>query len=149
MIEVREVRASHYLDEIKDLAAANWAETGFWFDLDLRPEVFDAMQDTGCWFALAAFEGERIVGYVTAAVVPHHFNPAITLCATDALFVAPDKRHGRTTLLLRDAAEAEAERRGAQEIMWHTRAGTPFAAMLLRRGYVEDDVVVSRRLGNG
>ena len=87
-----------------------------------------------------------MVGYAVITVVPHPHNPAVIVAANDALFVAPDYRHGITSGRLILAAEAEAKRRGARKIVWHARAGTPLATMLQTHGYTPIDVCVGKDL---
>lgn len=146
MIEIREVRAAEVLEQIAELTKSNWDETGFEFELNLKPEVFDSLQATGLWFALCAFHDGVIVGYSTASVVPHHLNTSHVVCASDALFVDPKFRGGLLPARLIKATEDLARSKGAVEICWHTRAGTGLAKVLERRGYIPADVVVSRRL---
>lgn len=149
MVTVEAVRISDHAESARALFAANWDETGFDFPLDLDVGRYQALQDAGVLFALAAFEDGEIIGYSTAAVTPHAFNPAITFCASDALFVRRDKRCGSAAARLIKATEREASRRGARRMLWHTRAGTPLAETFRRRGYLPADVVVMKELDHG
>lgn len=140
------VRIADYADCVRELFAANWAETGF--DFELAPDIgqYQALQDAGALFALAAWRGADIVGYSSAFVQPHLFNPAVVCCASDALFVHPALRAGTLGARLMMSTEAEARRRGASRMLWHTRAGTPLAKTLLRRGYQPADVIVMKEI---
>jgi len=148
---VRPVAIADYWDEALPLMHANWAETGFDFPFAPSRERYVRQQAAGFMFAIGAFapEGiaERLVGYSTAIVVAHPFNPdAVHYCCTDALFVQPEHRGSILAGRLLLATEREAKQRGATWISWHTRAGTPFAAMLERHGYAPGDVVVFKEL---
>lgn len=128
-----------------DLMQRNWDETGF--DFELRPDFdrYAQLQAAGLTFALAARAEGEIVGYCSVTMVSHPFNPAVICAANDTLFVAPEHR-GLTAGRLIKAAEDEARRRGAHRMLWHTRAGTPLAAVLQRHGYTAVDVVVMKGL---
>ncbi len=145
-MEYRIVNPAGWIARAEPLMRANWAETGF--DFDFAPDVgaYQRMHDAGLMFAIAALDGEDLIGYCTAVVGAHLFNPAVLVASHDALFVARKWRGGTVAARLIAAAEAEAKRRGASRFCWHTRAGTGMAAMLERRGYRPADVVVFKEI---
>lgn len=67
-MELRLVNPADWIDAIRALLADNWAETGF--DFELAPDVarYGALHDAGALFALAALDGDEVVGYCTAVV---------------------------------------------------------------------------------
>lgn len=146
MYEIREIPVAEYRDQLAAITAENWSETGYDFPLDFDYEWARQVQEAGAWFMLAAFDAGEIVGYSTAAVFGHPFNPAVVMCSSDALFVRPAYRCGTLSARLIQATEQAGKARGAVEMLWNTQAGTPFAEMLTRRGYEPADVVVTRRL---
>jgi hypothetical protein len=129
-----------------DVVAANWAETGF--DIPFAPsvELYETAEAQNSWFALAAFDEDKLIGYSSAWVYRHPFNPAVIFASSEALYVKPAYRHGTTTHRLIRATEAESKKLGASRFLWHTRAGTPFAEMLMRRGYKDLDVIVMKEI---
>lgn len=145
-MRIEEVRISDYAEQALELMRQNWAETGFDFDFAPDFETYQQLQDAGLLFALVAFDGAEIVGYSTASVSSILFNPGVIVCNSDALFVEPTRRAGTLPGRLVLATEALARERGASRMLWHTRAGTPFADMLELRGYVPADVIVMREL---
>lgn len=146
MVRIELANPADHMDAIKQLMADNWAETGFDFDFNPSVEMYQRAVDQGVMFALAAFDGDRVIGYCTMMVAPHLHNPAVIAASNDALFLAKAYRNGMTAARLIKAAETEAKSRGASRVMWHTRAGTGLAAMLERRGYKPADVVVEKGL---
>ena len=148
-IDVKEVRIGDYLPAVADLARQNWGETGFDFDLDLDGGRIQALQDAGVAIALAAFDGDKVVGYSTAYISPHTFNPRIICCLTEALFVDPEYRKCSAAYKLIRETERVAAQRGANRVLWGTRAGTKLADTLMRRGCVPWDITVARRLEHG
>lgn len=146
MLVIREIRAADYIDAFMPMLAENWAETGF--DFDLVPDVgrIDALQAMGILFVLGAFADDTLVGYSSAMVAGHTYNPAIIMCNSDALFVRKPWRPSSIGARLVLATEQLAAERGATRMLWHTRAGTPFAATLERRGYQPADIVVMKRI---
>lgn len=144
---IREVRITDYFEQAIPLMRENWSETGFNFELNPDIGRYQQLQDAGLVFALAAFDGDELVGYSSAAVVPHPFNPSILYCATDALFVAKSHRKGSIPGRLITETERIAKQRGAHLIAWHTRTGTPLAAIFTdRNGYQPGDSVVFKEL---
>ena len=83
---------------------------------------------------------------LVALVQPHLFNPAVVCCLSDALFVHPERRGGTLGARLIAATEQQARSMGATRMLWHTRAGTPLAQVLRKRGYAEADTVVMKEI---
>lgn len=146
MAAIQIVNPADYIPQIGDLLAANWAETGFDFPFAPNVETYHELWDMGLMFAVAACAEGQIIGYCTVVVVPHQHNPAVMVASNDALFVAPEYRHGLTAPRIIKAAEDEAKARGAHRFTWHCRAGTPLADTLVRHGYTPVDVVVMKGL---
>lgn len=146
---VREINIVDELPRAEALLRANWAETGFDFELDVDAQRYAQLQQLGVMFAFGAFVGDDLVGYATAVVVPHLFNRQVLVCHTDAMFMAPEHRASILPGRLMQAVEGEAARRGARLVMWHARAGTGLADMLRHRGYTEADTLMMKGLDHG
>jgi len=146
MVRISIVQPVDYMHKVVELMRDNWHETGFDFEFDPSAEQYQRVVDFNAMFAIAAFDDEQIVGYCTMVITPHLHNPAVIVASNDALFVAKPYRNGMTSGRLIRAAEEEAKRRGANKVLWHTRAGTGLAAMLERRGYQPADIVVMKGL---
>lgn len=146
MLVIREIQAAEHIGKVQHLLAENWAETGF--DFDLRPDVemMRRLQDADLMFVLAAFDGDEMVGYSSAMVAPHTYNPALIFCNSDALFVRRAWRPRGVGARLIIETERVAAERGAVRMLWHTRAGTPLAGALERRGYQPADVIVMKEI---
>lgn len=140
------VNPAEWMAQVSDLIVANWAETGFDFPFDPDVATYERLASIGMMFAVAAFDGEHIIGYCTVLVAKHMHNRAMTMASNDALFVAPEYRKGLTAAKIMLAAEAEAARRGASRFTWHCRAGTDLADTLIRHGYEPVDNVVMKGL---
>lgn len=143
---IREVNIAEHFDATLPLMQQNWRETGFDFEFAPSKEIYEAAQASGVLLALGAFHEDELVGYATAVLSPHPFNPAVKMCLTDALFVSPLYRGGALPGRLMLTIERIAKERGAKYVMWHTRAGTRLADMLRKRGYIDADTVVMKEL---
>lgn len=130
----------------RDLIMQNWQETGFDFEFEPDLDTVRAMCNSGIMFCLGAYDGERTIGYSTAMICPHWFNPEVTMCMSDGLFVDQDHRHTSVGGRLIIATEQEAKRRGASRMLWHTRAGTKLSDAFEKRGYQPADVVMMKGL---
>jgi GNAT superfamily N-acetyltransferase len=145
MVRITLADPAVYMQRISALMLDNWEETGFDFEFAPSVEMYQQAVAKGVMFALAAVDGDDVIGYCTMAVTPHMHNPSVIVAANDALFVRKDRR-GIVSARLIVAAEDEAKRRGASRVLWHTRAGTGLAHMLERRGYTPSDVVVMKEI---
>ena len=144
MVRISIVQPIEYMHKIVALMRDNWDETGFDFEFNPSADAYQKVVDCNAMFVIAAFDGDDVIGYCTMIISPHLHNPDVIVASNDALFVAKPYRNGMTSGRLIKAAEDEAKRRGASKVLWHTRAGTSFAAMLERRGYQPSDIVVMK-----
>jgi GNAT superfamily N-acetyltransferase len=146
-IVIREANPSDYIDQIRELTQDNWRETGFDFPLDINVAMYEALYAAGCLICQVALDRDNeVIGYSTAFVGPHPFNPAVVMCESNALFVHRDFRSGVVPGRLIVETERAAKRKGATRMSWNTRAGTSLAAIFARRGYYVADQVVMRGL---
>lgn len=144
MVRISIVQPIEYMHKIVSLMRDNWDETGFDFEFNPSADAYQKVVDCNAMFVIAAFDGDDVIGYCTMIISPHLHNHDVIVASNDALFVAKPYRNGMTSGRLIKAAEDEAKRRGASKVLWHTRAGTSFAAMLERRGYQPSDIVVMK-----
>lgn len=146
MLTIREIQAAEYVGKVQDLLADNWFETGFDFELKIDTAMLQRLQDANLYFVMGAFIDAELVGYSSAMIAPHTYNPAVICCSSDALFVRRAFRKTSAGARLILATERHAASMGASRMMWHTRAGTPLAACLERRGYQPADVIVMKEI---
>lgn len=145
MVRITLVDPAQWMPKAMSLMADNWEETGFDFEFKPSVEMYQQAASCGVMFALAALDDEDLIGYCTMLVTKHMHNPDVTFAANDALFVKKARRGIVSARLIREA-EAEARRRGASRVLWHTRYGTGLARTLERRGYRPADVVVMKEI---
>lgn len=146
MLTIREIQAAEHIGKVQRLLAENWAETGFDFDLCPDGEMMRRLQEADLLFVLGAFDDGELVGYSSALISPHTYNPSIVCCNSDALFVRRAWRPRGVGARLILETERVAKEKGASRMLWHTRAGTPLAAALERRGYEPADVIVMKEI---
>lgn len=135
MVEIRAGSLADHIDKMDDLLNANWAETGFNFPLKLDKERYKQFETLGILVIVGAFDGEEVVGYSLASVLPHPFNPDVIFCNSDVLFVRKDYRHTSAGARLMRETKRLATERGVTKIFWHARGDTAFAGMLRNRGH--------------
>lgn len=141
MIEVREGSLADNIDRMDALFAANWSETGFDFPLQLDKERYKQFEALGILVIIGAFNGDEVVGYSLASVLPHPFNPQIVFCNSDVLFLLKEFRYTSAGARLIAKTKDVARQRGAKKIFWHARGDTHFAGMLRKRNlHLADEV---------
>lgn len=145
MVIIRETTCLEHIDAISALTAENWDETGYDFPLVLDVDFYKQLEALGMIIAIAAFEGEQVVGYSLASITSHPFNRSIILCNSSALFLRKAYRGSAGARLMLET-ERVAKARGAQRMLWNTRSGSPLHATLTKRGYTEADTVMMKEL---
>lgn len=144
--EIRAIDFAECIPHIGDLLQAHFAEMGFDFPFAISADMYRTLDNAGVLMAFAAYKNGQVIGYCTAMLAPHTFNPAILFALHDLLFVSLAHRKAGIGRQLMAAAENEAKKRGAHRFLWHTHAGTPLAGALERQGYKPIDVVVMKGL---
>lgn len=146
---IRNLTIAEYFHLAMPLARDNWQETGFGFPFAPSYAHYAAMEAAGLLVFVGAFDGDNLVGYCTAIVTGHPYNPDVIMANSDALFVAHDHRGGALPGRLIRFVEREAKARGATRMLWHARAGTPLASVMERRGYRPVDMIVMKEFDHG
>lgn len=148
MPDVREISAVAYFDRAANLARQHWLETEAGL-VDQPPclpvATYEALEANGNLITFGAFDGDELVGYSVAMIVPHmHYD---MLCAHhDLLFVRADFRKGSLGLRLMRETETAAKARGAKFVVWHAKPGSTFETILHRIGYAVEETVYRKDL---
>ncbi len=104
------------------------------------------LEATGAFFALAAFDGEELVGYSGNFIGAHIHYAGLVCCNNDVLFVSKEHRQSPLGLRLIRETEREAQKRGARLVLWHGKPDTPMANILPKLKYAVQDVIYSREM---
>jgi len=145
-IDIREVNFAECIPKIGHLLEMHFDELDLGFPLDISTDMYAVTTDIKMLFALAAFDGDKIVGYCTMTMAPHMANPAVIFAAHDLLFVMPEYRSKGIGRQLMSAAEVEAKARGANRVLWHTRSGTSLSESMEKGGYTKGDIVMEKEI---
>lgn len=145
-MDVRPVEIADYWDDALPLMEANWAETGFDFEFSPSFMYYEKLQKAGALLAVAALDKGELVGYCTAFIGRHPFNPGLVVCSSDSLFVVPAYRRSLCGGRIIKVMERAAKDAGASIVMWHLRDGTVMADSMLKHGYKPADRVVMKGL---
>ena len=104
------------------------------------------LEAAGQFFALAAFDDDKLVGYSGNFIGAHIHYADLTYCNNDVLFVAKEHRQSPLGLRLIRETEREAQRRGARMVLWHGKPNTPLANILPKMHYAMQDIIYSREM---
>lgn len=143
MVDIRAVSVTEYADSVMELVAENWSESGLAdhkLSVSLRNDKYAELERSGVLFALAAFEGEKIVGYSVTFVSRLMHSAETTFASNDVIFVSKEHRDGRLGLVLIRRTEEEAKKRGASLMVWGAKPDSRFANLLPRLGYKAGEV---------
>lgn len=147
-----EIRPTTYAEvnaKAKHLLAEHWDEVALNKGvMVLAPDEqrYLALEATGMFFALAAWDNDQLVGYSGNLISRHLHYSGLRYANNDVLFVAKAHRNSPLGLRLIRETEHEAARRGARLVMWHSKENTPLANILPKLGYGVQDIIHSREL---
>jgi len=150
-IDIRPSTVAEMREHAMPLLRAHWVEVGRNRDvMVLNPvwPLYEQMERTGMLLALAAWDGETLVGYSVTFVMQNLHYGDVVYAQNDVIFVEQSKRGAGVFLRLRDETEARAEAMGAVEIRWHAKHGTALDRKMARdTRYAVQDITYSRLLG--
>lgn len=147
-----EIRPTTYAEvnaKAKHLLAEHWDEVALNKSvMVLAPDEqrYLALEATGMFFALAAWDNDQLVGYSGNLISRHLHYSDLRYANNDVLFVAKAHRNSPLGLRLIRETEREAARRGARLVLWHSKQNTPLANILPKLGYGVQDIIHSREL---
>lgn len=139
------------LPEIERHWATHWDEVAVHkAQMPLAPDYarYERLADAGMLHVTVARSEGQCVGYVTA-IVDHALHYATTLTAQwDLYYLAPERRRGRASLRLFEAAEKALRRRGVQRMITGTKLSKDQSRLLEHLGWIEIERTFSKWIGD-
>jgi len=135
------------LAEGAPLLSDNWIASGsFDPELPLDPNLpaYLKLQELGLLLVVTLRQAGVLQGYVVYAVARSMHHQRLKVAHGEAIYVAPAFRDEASTLL--KVSEAELKKRGVDRVGWFVVPGTKAHAFLHRHGFVDDEVVLEKRL---
>lgn len=114
--------------------------------LNFNRDLYLALESQGILLSLAAFFKEKILGYSVNMILPHPHFTQMKICRNDVFFVTADWRGTRIPLRLLAQTEQAAARRGAEQMSWSAKVGSPFIGWLPRVGYRHEESLFMKPL---
>jgi len=149
-VDIRPSTVAEMREHAMPLLRAHWVEVGRNRDvMVLNPKwiAYEAMEKAGMLLALAAWDGEQLVGYSVTFVFENiHYSPVI-YAQNDVIFVEQSARGRGVFARLMEETERLAEEKGAIEVRWHAKKDSKLDRILARSTrYAVQDVTYSRLL---
>lgn len=134
-IQIKIVDPIENFDAAAPMLVANWEETGskIPFDLEDTRKFYQHLAAFGLLYAVAAYEGNVLVGYCITTIVPFPMNHKYRVCNADGLYILPEYRGGTVLGRVMEAVRFLAKDKGAHWIQWHAAHGSEFVAVLAAR----------------
>ena len=136
-------------DQIQVLIKRHYAELTLDKDvMKLAPDWdrYNELNSLGKLSIVAAYDGEKIVGYSVFFLNEHiHYKNNI-IANNDVLFLAPEYRLGMTGIKLIKYSEMILQQLGVSKVIWHVKMAKDFRKLLHRMGYQDEDIIVGRAL---
>lgn len=134
-VEIKIVDPIANFDAAAQMLLDNWAETGsaMPFNLEDTRKFYQHLAAFGLLFAVAAYEGNVLIGYCIVTIVPFPMNHAYRVCNADGLYIRPEYRSGTILGRVMEAVRFLAKDNKAHFIQWHAAHGSPFVDVLAER----------------
>jgi hypothetical protein len=87
-----------------------------------------------------------LIGYSVFFLRRHIHYASNIIADNDVLFLAKSSRQGRLGIELIRESERRLAERGVSKITWHVKKSRDFRPILVRLGYVEEDIIMGRAL---
>ena len=109
-------------------------------------ENYRQIERAGKIAVYTARDDGELVGYGVFFVAPHiHYGDTI-VAMNDVLFLHPAHRKGSMGTRLIKFCEQQLRARGAHKIAWHIKLSLDWSPILIRLGYVTEEITVGKLL---
>lgn len=149
MIEIKEVTLDEILPQVFQLLIEHREEsTTHKHLMILNPnwEKYQQMERSGLLLILAAFDGDKAVGYSLNIVTKHLHYKDLVYSNNDVLFVSKDYRGTKAGIKLILEAEKACKAKGSKFHILHAKQDTALDKLLPRVGYTVQDIIYSKEL---
>lgn len=148
-IIAREPYSDALIEELKPLLHEHWLEVATFRDqIPLDPDfaLYRQLDAKGRILCLTARVAGELIGYsVFVNRYPPHYRGTLS-GINDVIWVHPAYRLGRVGLRLIRESESHAREMGVKKLIWHAKPDTTLHQLLVRLGYVLDEVLLARLL---
>jgi len=116
--------------------------------INLKPDwaAYQTLFDQGKLYALGVYYLGGLIGYSVFFLRRHIHYKDNLVADNDVLFLFKSSRQGRLGIELIRESETRLARLGVTKITWHVKKSRDFRPILVRLGYVEEDIIMGRAL---
>lgn len=144
----REKYSKELVDEMLPLWKEHYDEIALYKDIPLSPDlkVYGAAEFADILRIFTARQEGKLIGYEVFLV---HNHPHYSTCRSanqDILFLSKDLRRGFMGYRFIKWADEMLKEDGVQVVFQHVKVSHDFSPLLKRLGYVEHDILYSKRL---
>ena len=137
--------------DMRALIEDHWREIAHYQDkvaLDPDWEGYQHLEENGTLIIVAARDAGRLVGYSIFLICRHLHYKQCVVAMNDVLYLKPEYRGKMVGARLIAESEAIVKAAGAHRITWHIKPAHDFSALLARRGYNHEELVMGKLLGD-
>ena len=149
MISLRRAKIDEVRAGLEPMFRLHWEEIALHKDVaPLSPnwEYYYAAERSGRLITIIADDCAKIVGYNVYFLRDMIHNYPRVVAENDVLYISPEYRRGSLAARMLSFGENEAKRRGACIVTMHVKKEHDFSSMLIRSGYDENEILLSKEL---
>ncbi|CAB4241252.1 NAT_SF domain containing protein [uncultured Caudovirales phage] len=150
MITVQEESFVGLQGEVDALLKAHWLEVANYKEsIPLEPDWarYSGLEANGDLVCLTARLDGVLIGY-SVFLLYNHLHYASTRCAcNDIIYVTPTQRGTGAGLKLIKNSEKYLKALGVKRVNWHVKPIKDFTPILKRLGYIQEEVVMGKYIG--
>lgn len=135
--------------ELLPLARDHWREVRWDPDseADLDQEKLAGADEAGAFCLFTARQDGELIGYAAFWIAHHPQNASSLEASADAIYLRPDRRHGRNGIELIKYADQALQAMGVRKVYQTVRHNArDFGPVLERLGYQSTETIYARKL---
>lgn len=136
--------------DIPPLLQAHWEEVALYRDqIPLEPDFdrYRQIESNGALVVVTARSEGELRGYSVFLLHQHLHYKSCLVASNDVIFM--DRRcRGVAGMRLIDQSERILVERKADRILWHVKPSNDWSAVLAARGYVQEEIVMGKLVGD-
>lgn len=137
-------------EEVMPLLSAHYEELAHRREsMPLDPDwgQYVALEERGAMHVFTARAQGVLVGYSAFFLNPHLHHQNTVVAMNDVLYLTPEMRSGLNGSRFIDYCEQQMRGMGAHRIVWRIPAKHDWSALMYRKGYEDEEKVVTKVLG--
>ena len=147
--EIKIEKFTDWYEEAKPIFSLHWEEIANYTDqVELNPDydLYIRKEKEGSLLCLTVRHDGKLIGYSMFSLITLGHYKQVKCAQNDILYILPEYRKGGLGSRLINRSEEICKELRLNKIMWHVKFKHDWSAILVRKGYMKEDMIIGKVL---